>query len=273
MAKETHHRLHVALPDGVKEHQVEFTNHKGERLRGTYVDVHGKRTVMILCHGYLANSTTTKFLAISSTLASHGICSLRFDHPCALQGESERLGPFLMGNHEDETEDIKAAVKYLRSLGKDVKFILGHSKGGINVMRYSATVGDVPNVINLSGRFKVADGTKARFGEDIIHKLKNNGPILRKEFGFEWMMTYEDFLNRIEQPMEQYASILKEKKDSIRLICIHGKDDTTIPWEESKLCAELSGGEFVLVDGDHNFRNPEHCQKMIDTLIGFVQSQ
>ncbi len=129
---------------------------------GIFVDT-GSPHVVILCHGYMANYTFCQFPALAAGLAEAGFSSFRFDHPCAFRGQSELKGDFKMGNHDDEVADMAAAAEFLRKeKGLTVLALLGHSKGGTNVIKYAAERGDIPNMINLSGRFCVRDGVLQR---------------------------------------------------------------------------------------------------------------
>jgi surfactin synthase thioesterase subunit len=89
--------------------------------------------------------------------------------------------------------------------------------------------------------------------------------------GFEWRMTLEDFENRANRPMELYAKTIKDKGD-VNMLCLHGRQDKTIPWEESQLCAELAGAELAIIDGDHNFRGREASEQMIARVVEFCSS-
>ncbi len=107
-----------------------FKSVRGEELKGSFVSGGGASPVVVLAHGYTSNRNSSKFPQIAEALAAAGISSLRFDHPMAIGGLSERHGPFRMGNHKDEVEDIHAAVTFLRDNGETVVGVLGHSKGG-----------------------------------------------------------------------------------------------------------------------------------------------
>ena len=52
-----------------------------------------------------------------------------------------------------QKEDIRAAVLFLRSQGKKVTGLVGHSKGGTGVILYAAAYDDIPRVVNVAGRF------------------------------------------------------------------------------------------------------------------------
>ncbi|KAG7671270.1 hypothetical protein Ndes2526B_g02252 [Nannochloris sp. 'desiccata'] len=282
MASSSSSRPSTILPTGTREDKLTFTNPKGERLVGIFVDT-GSQNVVILCHGYMANYTFCQFPALAAGLAAAGFSSFRFDHPCAYRGQSELKGDFKMGNHDEEVADMAAAAEFLRKeKGLTVLALLGHSKGGTNVIKYAAEVGDIPNMINLSGRFCVRDGVLQRFGMDILDRLsaaaKNTleKGILRTEpDGFQWLMTESDFLGRANLPMTEYAKILKirepKQEQQVNLLCLHGRQDSTIPWEESEIFAEMSGASLVVIDGDHNYRQSEDAKAMIDEVVKFCR--
>lgn len=149
------------MPPGASERRLKFTNALGEALVGVLVDT-GSPGVTILCHGYMANKDMAAFPALAAALAVAGLSSFRFDHACAWRGDSQRLGPFLMGNHAEEVGDMQAAAAFMRTHGKEPTCLVGHSKGGTNVLRYAALVGDIPQVVWLAGRFRVREGTLQR---------------------------------------------------------------------------------------------------------------
>lgn len=75
---------------------------------------------------YVANMGMCRFPLVAAQLAAAGISSFRFDHACAIYSKSERKGPFRMGNHEEECQDMRAAVDFVHSQGKRVVCLLGH---------------------------------------------------------------------------------------------------------------------------------------------------
>ena len=150
------------------EKRLNFRNEHGENLVGILVQT-DSRDLVLLCHGFMANKDMCHFPLVASTLAERGLSSFRFDHPCCWNGESERKGEFLIGNHEEEVEDMKCAVRFLRSQGWSVVCLLGHSKGGTNALMYAATVGDFPSIINLSGRYFVREGLLQRVSLGLLH--------------------------------------------------------------------------------------------------------
>ncbi|KAL4420728.1 hypothetical protein ABPG75_010384 [Micractinium tetrahymenae] len=251
--------------------ELSFTNSRGERLVGVLVDI-GSEDVVLLCHGYVANHSMCQFPLLAGELAAAGLSSFRFDHPCAIYSASQRRGPFLMGNHEEEVADMRDAVDFLQgSLGKRVVCLLGHSKGGTNALMFASRHHDVPKIVNLAGRFKCREGTLQRFGADILDRLAAEKAIPQKEAWGEWVMTEQDFLNRVNLDTEGMA---RSVPPSVRMLCLHGTADKTIPWQESEACAALvPSSQLVLVEGaDHNFTSPEAGRKMARWVVEFVLS-
>lgn len=261
----------VAATDMSEEQSLEFRNSKGERVSGLLTT--GKdasNDVVVLCHGYTSNKNSCRFAEIAKSLATAGLSSFRFDHPCAVFGDSERFGDFRMGNHADEVDDIHCAIEYLRQQNFRVVCLLGHSKGGTNVIKYAADFGDVPLVINLAGRFKPMNGLEKRFGKSILERLQKEGPIEKKEPWGVWTMRYEDFIERATLPMEEYAKIIREA-GKVNLLCIHGRDDATISYEESEHCASIAGAQCIIIEtGDHNFTNNQSAEDMIRHVVAFA---
>ncbi len=64
---------------------------------------------MAVCR-YVANMSYCQFPLLAAGLAQAGISCFRFDHAMAINRESERKGPFLMGNHDDEVRGALCGV-------------------------------------------------------------------------------------------------------------------------------------------------------------------
>jgi len=54
---------------------------------------------------------------------------------------------------------------------------------------------------------------------------------------------------------------------------VHGKQDSTIPYQESEDFCRLSGAALVLVDGDHNFKKPQDAARMVAKVVEFCVGQ
>lgn len=272
----------ASRPKASSETTRTFRSERGEELKGSFVSARddratlnaaGKDPVVVLAHGYTSNRNSCRFAEIAAALADAGVSSFRFDHPCAIGGLSERNGPFRMGNHHDEVADIHAAVTHMRDSGYDVVCVLGHSKGGCNVIKYAHDFPDdcPPRIINLAGRFCPGKASlEKRFGAGILERLQNDGPLVRKEVWGTWELTYDDVKERIELPMDEYAMSIG-KNERVTMLCVHGREDAVIDYAESERCARLSSSDVVIVDGGcHNFTSEASGAAMIEAVVRFV---
>lgn len=108
-----------------------------------------------------------------------------------------------------------------------------------------------------------------QFGDDILEKLAKEKTIPRVDSGMKWDMTEEDFNNRANIPMEKLA---KSIPATTTVLCMHGTEDKTIPWQEGEKCASfIENSLFVTIDGaDHNYSRTEDAKQMIEQVIQFV---
>lgn len=155
------------------------------------------------------------------------------------------------------------------------------SKGGINAVIFASRYSDVPKIVNLAGRFRCREGTLSRFGSDILERLAREKAIPRREtwgaMGHHMCSSLgdaarvQDFLNRCNLDMEGMA---RSVDPSVRMLCLHGTGDKTIPVQDSELCADLVPNSQLTVveDADHNFSSPQAGAKMARRVVDFVLS-
>ena len=90
------------------------------------------------------------FLVISDYLTRNGIAVLRYDD----RGIAESTGNFDEGNSEDFSNDVEAAVEYLKTrkdIHKSQIGLIGHSEGGLIAPMVAARDKDVAFIILLAG--------------------------------------------------------------------------------------------------------------------------
>lgn len=135
--------------------KVQYRNPAGELLVGVLADDNNLQDAVVLCHGYMDGKDRFYFPTMADSLLRDArVASLRFDF--AGNGESE--GQFDFCAYAKEVEDIRASVEYLRSLGKRVVAVVGHSKGAAEAILYAARFDDVDRVISISARFDMVRG-------------------------------------------------------------------------------------------------------------------
>ncbi|MBX9786974.1 MAG: lysophospholipase [Alphaproteobacteria bacterium] len=76
---------------------------------------------------------------ISSALTEKGIAVLRFD----FTGLGNSAGEFSNTNFSSNIDDIKAAIKFLKSQDKTPQILIGHSLGGPAVLRAAESISNL----------------------------------------------------------------------------------------------------------------------------------
>ncbi len=77
-----------------------------------------------------------------------------------------------------QVDQIVAAVRYLKSRGKRIFGLLGHSKGGTEVILYGSGHDDGSiRIVNICGRFHLKAGISARFDDATLAQLKKEGSL------------------------------------------------------------------------------------------------
>jgi esterase/lipase len=111
------------------EKQITYSNNRGDALVG----IHAKGDAdvcVILSHGFLTDKDeNTLYSSLAETLGKNDISSFRFDYTG--HGESESLPLSL----ERMQSDFDASTQFMRSLGYDKLYFVGHSLGAVPLLR------------------------------------------------------------------------------------------------------------------------------------------
>lgn len=228
---------------------------------------------VILCHGYASFKNGFHLPALAAALADAGYNSLRFD----FTGNGDSEGHFKFANYIGEVGDIQAAKSFLEQQeGQRVIGLLGHSKGGDDVILYAKLHGDIPLVINVAGRFDLKEGIEQRFGADIFNRVLHEQVVLPAQrddgHSWTWQLTPEDLEERLSLDMAAAAAAVKH----VKVLTIHGTADKVIPVEDGrKFAATLQGNRIVEVEGaDHNFTGSStHLQQLIAAVLNFLKEE
>lgn len=254
-----------------KEQNVSFKNSSKETLAGILYDT-GSPKAVVLCHGYADSKNGFHLPALAKAMADKGWSSLRFD----FTGNGESEGQFRYGNYNSEAEDIRCAIEMLHSHGKQVRAILGHSKGGDTVVTYAGKYDDVPKVVNVSGRFYLDQGITPRFGKDIFDRLKKDkkvqvhDPTVTTGPTEEWTLTEEDMDERVNHDMGKISHAIQQSS----VLTIHGGADRTIPFADAhEFAKHIKNHQLSVIEGaSHNYDKPEHATQMIQWAVDFMTS-
>mmetsp|Transcript_9388 Transcript_9388/g.16616 ORF Transcript_9388/g.16616 Transcript_9388/m.16616 type:complete len:341 (+) Transcript_9388:50-1072(+) len=260
----------LEMPE-IKVHFKNPDTHHG--LTGILLEAQGNKSnnVVILCHGLASSKESPLISFLAKGLSEQGLTTLRFDF--AGNGESE--GAFEFGNYLQEVVDLRAAVQYVRDdLHMKPVAIVGHSKGGDDVLLYASQYDDVPLVVNVAGRFNMQRGIRERFGEEVMDKVAKQGQLqmtIRTDRGqvVKWYLTQKSIDDRMALNME--AAVRKISLSEV--LTVHGTKDTTILVEDAESFSKCIRNHVIcLVEGaNHNFSQPAHAQAALTKISTWIQ--
>lgn len=241
--------------------RVEIRNMKGESLVGLLHDS-ADSDLCILCHGFRSSKAGNTIQALSEALVAKGLSTFCFD----FSGNGESGGSFAYGNYWAEVEDLRAVILHWRSRSRAVRSILGHAKGGNVVLLYASKYGDVPKVVNVSGRFRMEGGTRERFGAAGLQKIQEEGCLELADSLGAYVVTKQSLAERLTTDM----SATKGIPHNVRVLTVHGSEDRTVPSIDANNFGDVipSHQLEIIHEADHNFR--AHRDNLVSIVAKFV---
>jgi uncharacterized protein len=138
------------------------------------------------------------------------------------------------------------------------------------VLLYAAQYDDVPNVVNIAGRFDMTRGIRERFGNDIVDRVARDKAVTltsTRDDGvkFEWTLTKWSLQDRLELNMKDVSQKIKVSE----VLTVHGTNDKAIPVQDAYEFDKFIANHKlqVLQGADHNFLRPEHAEQMIELVV------
>ncbi|XP_078430091.1 putative uncharacterized protein YDL057W isoform X2 [Wolffia australiana] len=240
-------------------------NKHGETLVGVLHETRSKELI-IFCHGFRSSKDSRTLLKIAEAFEEQGTAIFRFD----FSGNGESEGSFQYGNYWKEVEDLRAVVLHFSRQGWRINSIIGHSKGGNVVLLYASIFNDIPNIINISGRFSLQKGIQERLGENYMERIERDGFIdVRNETGdLLYRVTEESLKDRLSIDMRSSCSLISR---NCKVLTVHGSKDETVPVEDATEFANLiPDHELCILDGaDHRYS--EHSSQLVSCILEFTR--
>jgi hypothetical protein len=235
--------------------KVKFPGPENKTLGGVLVSTdntnngENNKKIIIFVHG-LWQHKNIAFLrkfgdGIPADPEFKGMNTFRFD--CRGLGESE--GETRYTPHYNNLEDLKFSIKYLESRGYFIQCIFGYSAGGnVSTMFAADDDGNVPYIVNASGRFYM-DGIEETLASDDLAALKNNGKFIfkftKRGQPQEVVSTMEDITIFKGINMKDYCSRIPAKT---KVLCTHGLADVRVPVEDTAgFVTEIANVSQILI--------------------------
>ncbi|VFQ83027.1 unnamed protein product [Cuscuta campestris] len=250
---------------GATPKKVIIPNRHGEKLVGLLHDT-GSPDIVVLCHGFRSSKEFKIMVNISAALEKEGISAFRFD----FSGNGESEGTFHYGHYQKEADDLHSVVEHFTSEKRRVVAILGHSKGGNVVLLYASRYHDVPNVVNVSGRYDMGRGIVERLGENYVERIKKEGflDVKNKAGEVEYRVTEESLMDRLNTDMNKACLQIDR---GCRVLTVHGSNDEIIPVEDAfEFNKVVPNHELKIIEGaNHDYKVEQ--DELAYAVVSFIK--
>lgn len=132
---------------------VTFEGVNGARLSGK-LDLPGEglRAYALMVHGFTLGKDSPAASRTSKALAKAGIGSLRFD----FTGLGESEGDFADATFSTNVANIKRAGEFMKSQGRTLSLVVGHSLGGAAILTAARDMEDVDAFVTIAAPYDPA---------------------------------------------------------------------------------------------------------------------
>lgn len=247
------------------QQKVTILNKRGEKLVGILHDA-GSPELVVLCHGFQSTKEYKIMVNFAAALEKEGISTFRFD----FSGNGESEGSFQFANYAGEVEDLRSVVEYFMGSNRSTIAVLGHSKGGDDVVLYASKFHDIPAVINLSGRYDLKRGIEERLGKDIWERLKKDGYIdVKTETGeVQYQVTQEGMTERLNTNVHEACLSIDA---NCRVLTVHGSADEVIPVDDAKEFAKIIPNHQLKIIEGANHGYTSHQDELLSAVLPFIK--
>ena len=243
------------------QHYCEIPTPKGT-MRGFFhkpdLDRH---PVCIIFHGFTGQKTGTKFcyVQLARMLEAKGIATFRFD----FLGSGESDLNFKDMTFKDELACARVILEEALKMENCTEiYVLGHSMGGAVASELAKLY---PQVISKLVLWAPAFNLPAAL-DYLTGKVEPSSHGLYDQGGYEISQTFvDDILAR-----DFYADLDTYKNE---LLVIHGTNDTTVPFDISKIYVPKFNQQlkFVPIEGaNHNYDTVEHIKEVLKLSLDFL---
>ncbi|XP_073289794.1 uncharacterized protein [Primulina huaijiensis] len=246
------------------QYKIEIKNKNDEKLVGVLHET-GSNEIVVVCHGLRCTKEQQIIRNISMALENAGISVFRFD----FSGNGESQGLFQFGYHR-EVEDIRTVTEYFGAEKRAILAILGHSKGGSDVLIYASKYHDIEAVVNVSGRYHLDRGLKEILGADFEERIKKHGYIdLEKvETVGVKRVTRESLMERLNTNMHDVCLSIDK---NCRVFTIHGSRDTVVKRDDAEEFNKIIPNHRLHIIKGANHGYTKHQDELASTVVHYMQ--
>ncbi|KAJ3409718.1 hypothetical protein HDV05_004292 [Chytridiales sp. JEL 0842] len=201
-----------------------------------------------------------------------GISSLRFD----VRGNGESSGTMKFMDLFSEVDDIEAVVSFLMERNWRIHAVLGHSRGGNLALMFAGRHPDWARyIINVSGRFNIATGIKAKMLPQ-FHQLQQEGSFsfpLKRMGDIEQVKVDQQSWDQLH-PVDAVVKKMVHLPRRLHVLTCHGTSDEVVPVEDSGIIASSIPTHTLKLfpDANHNYSNDDgvHSEFLVSGIIEWL---
>ncbi len=249
------------------EHQIQFPNHRGEKLSATIHLPDGpSRRGVILGHCFTCSRHTTILRSVCHALADEGFTVLRFD----FSGNGQSEGDFAESTYSKQIAEMEIAAAYLAGEGVSCLGLTGHSMGAMVAILAAAQLESVPAVCALAARSRVM-GAAELLAPAQLSELRQTGRVRFVSRGRALEVTREMFSDAARYDLGRTVASLRQS-----LLLVHGDEDEITPVEEAYRIQRYrpEGTRLAVIPGaDHMFSGDEHRRLVTEVVVAWFREQ
>ncbi|MEW6171377.1 MAG: alpha/beta hydrolase [Candidatus Omnitrophota bacterium] len=178
------------------------------------------KLAVVISHGFTAKKERPRLIKLAEELSKSGIAALRFDFGGCGESQDKEI------TVQEQVDDLKSAINYLRKQGHINIGLLGESLGALtSILAYD----DKIKAIVLWAPVTKAKSLSIIQDAELGQKLNREGFIIYKKEGKDFKIPKEYL---IERQLVNQQEILSKIKCPI--LIFHGTKDDTIPLKDSQ---------------------------------------
>ena len=243
------------------QQQIQFANHRGEKLAGTlHVPSGPSHTGVVFGHCFTCSRHTRVLRQIGQGLVDGGFHVLRFD----FSGNGQSEGDFSESTYSKQVAEIKTAASFVSARGVSWIGLAGHSMGAIVAMLAAVEMESVKALCALAARSSGL--TLDRFLSTTQRdQLERTGRVPFASRGRALQLTQEFFTDAVRYDLPSMLASLRQP-----LLVVHGDQDEIIPVDEAYKLRRLKPAETevaIIPGADHMFSHDEHRQQVASLVV------
>jgi len=249
------------------EHQIQFTNHRGEKLAATIHLPDGpSRRGVILGHCFTCSRHTTILRFVCHALADRGFTVLRFD----FSGNGQSEGRFIESTCSKQIAEMQTAADYLAGRGVSWLGLAGHSMGAIVALLAGKEIESVRAICALAARSQVMGAADVLTPRQ-LQELQERGRVRFVSRGRALELSRDMFSDAARHDLGRAVASLVQP-----LLLVHGVEDEITPVDEAYRIQRYrpEGTRLAVIPGaDHMFSGDEHRRLVAEVVVSWFVEQ